>query len=199
MNCKNCGNQVGEGMKFCPECGADMLGQSAEALTGKVVDENGYAVGDGGTQPNQNTAVNENVETLDNPKEIKGKLNIGHIGVLAGSILAMVSVFIKNSGTWTGESIIMLISSSNVNNGDGKTYIMILAALLIATIVLGFFRKNLIMLITSLVSMGWIIYTYKKCGQSFLNGIGLLLFLAGGILLVVSSIAAFQISRSQKA
>ena len=153
MNCKNCGNQVGEGMKFCPECGADMIGQSAEALTGKVVDENGYVAGDGGTQPNQNTAVNENVETLDNPKEIKGKLNIGHIGVLAGSILAMVSVFIKNSGTWTGESIIMLISSSNVNNGDGKTYIMILAALLIATIVLGFFRKNLIMLITSLASM----------------------------------------------
>ncbi len=110
MNCKNCGNQVEEGMKFCPECGADMIGQSAEALTGKVVDENGYVAGDGGTQPNQNTAVNENVETLDNPKEIKGKLNIGHIGVLAGSILAMVSVFIKNSGTWTGESIIMLIS-----------------------------------------------------------------------------------------
>ena len=199
MNCRNCGNQVGEGMKFCPECGADMLRQSAEALTGEVVDENGCTAGDGRTPPNENTAVNENVETIDNPKETKGKLNIGHMGVLAGSILALVSAFIKNSGTWSGESIIMLISSSNVNNGDGKTYIMVLAALLIATIVLGFFQKNLIMLITSLASMGWIIYTYRKCGQSFLNGIGLLLFLAGGILLVVSSIAAFQISRSQKA
>ena len=35
-----------------------------------------------------------------------------------------------------------MISSSNVNNGDGKTYIMILAALLIATIVLGIKKKN---------------------------------------------------------
>lgn len=201
MNCKNCGNQVGDGMKFCPECGADMLEQSAEALNGEIVEEDGSAAGDGWFPPDQNMTVKEGVETVSAPKKVGEKLNIGYIGVLAASILALVAAFIKNSGgRWNDYSIVMLLSYYKV--GDGKTYIMILAVLLVATIILGYFQKILLMLITSLISTGWIIYIlniFIRCGESILNGMGLLLFLAGGILLVISAIAAFKIGRNQKA
>ena len=34
--CSNCGNQVDEGVKFCPSCGTSMTGKPAAAQTGEL-------------------------------------------------------------------------------------------------------------------------------------------------------------------
>ena len=179
MYCKNCGNQVGDGMKFCPECGAEMALQALE----EGASEKGEIV---------------TIETMEQagaspPETRRKKYNIGHFGVLIASLLTLVAVFMRNRGELWGHSILEMLSING--KGDGRTYVMILAMLLIATIVAACLRKNMLMAIGSIVSTVWIFYMYTNCGESFLRGMGLLLFLLGGILLVISGMAAFIISR----
>lgn len=182
MICKNCGNQVADGMKFCPECGSAMTTQPDEALTGEIVEIKDSVSGDG------NTPI---------AKGRTRKYNIGHLGVLIASLLTLIATFMPNSGTWGSYTIIIILSRDN--KGDGRTYVMILAILLIATVMTGYLRRNMLTVIASIASTAWIVYMFIICGESPLKGMGILLFLIGGILLVVSSIAAFKISRNQQA
>lgn len=189
MYCKNCGNQVGDGMKFCPECGAEMASQALEEPAGKE------AGGKEGALEKGEIVTIEDMEQAEAspPETRRKKYNIGHFGVLIASLLTLVAAFIPNRGELWSHSILEMLSING--KGDGRTYVMILAMLLIATIVTACLRKNMLMVIGSIVSTVWILYMYTTCGESFLYGMGLLLFLLGGILLVISAVAALIISR----
>lgn len=193
MFCKNCGKQVEDGVKFCPNCGSAMsvpeeVGKSASEHTAKAGEEKkGY----------EQVLTKENAEkALQQAKELKKRYNIGHLGVLVASVLALVAAFMPNSGAWKYSTIVSLLSEGN--RGDGTVYALILAAILVVAVITTYFKKNLLTVVFAAAGTVWIFYMFKTCEQSVLNGVGLLLFPVAGILLIVSAIAAFSMGRRAK-
>lgn len=115
MFCKNCGNQIPDGVRFCPKCGKETgTATSNQNVAGQnVINKN--------TMEHRTTAkstVNLNTMESEGPaqsgwsagipeepgiKKMKTKkqrylrtYNLGHFGVLIGCVMEIVAVFVPN-------------------------------------------------------------------------------------------------------
>ena len=180
MTCTNCGKEIMDGVKFCPECGKPVSDASAEIVAGEFAEE-------------RNSAGNM-AESMRNKVGSLRKFNIGHLGVFLGGILAIASVFKENvSGIYNSGSVV-----SNINNNpglgfSGNSIVFIMIACILVTFLMALFRRYIPTIIGAVVSFGIIIFMSRSTGQSVLAGMGYTLFVVGGIILVVSAIGSFLI------
>lgn len=190
MICNNCGKQVADGMKFCPECGNPVGAPTPETIDMGV--ENTLEFNQDPTY--QNVIKADQSEGIKRRGGIVRGHNIAHIGILFASILTMIAVFLPNKAIWNAESIALKLNRMGT---DSFAMIFILIALLAFTIIMSVFYKKILAIVGSFASLCWIIFTFKKCGESVLTGRGFLLFLIGGIILVISAVGSYMIERNR--
>ena len=115
MFCKNCGNQIPDGVRFCPKCGkvtgAVLSNQSAinqnaanknlmgHTATGKSTMDSDTIRSEKTTQSGWSGEISE-ASAIKKSKTKKQRYlrayNLGHFGVLIGCVMEIVAVFLPN-------------------------------------------------------------------------------------------------------
>lgn len=131
-------------------------------------------------------------EVVETVPERKIRFNIGHLGVLFGSILSFISLFIHNPGIFGSSSIVGLLSQGR---GDGAVYALILVALLVFTTVMTYINRGILAIVGSVGVFGWTCFMLKRTGESLLSGRGLFLLFVAAILIVAATVANFKINK----
>lgn len=92
MNCKKCGSDISEGLRFCPSCGTEIISE-----TDKTVAEAAFVDG----APKLNASEEEAKAVAKNKKSPIGKI----LGVLAALALAVVRIFTGGEGGATPKNL----------------------------------------------------------------------------------------------
>lgn len=171
MICKNCGKNVTEESKFCPECGSVMDGETGH-----------------------NSIVPSEVNVVEKSRKT---YNIGHLGILIGGILTIISAFLENkSGIYVSKSIVGEISAKGSISGNSLVFMLILC--IAFTFAMAWFKKNILTIIGAVASMGCIAFMFHASEKFILAGMGYMLFGLGGVVLLISSVLAFNLNRNQQ-
>lgn len=182
MICKNCGKEIVEGDRFCSGCGAEISSQ----VSG--IEE--------GTTDNVVSPIIPDMGMGEKIRQ-KRKFNLSYLGIFLSGIVMMVSPFLDNSVT--GRTIRSVVDEIN-NRGyvSGYTLAFIVIICVAFTLLMAYFKKHIITVIGSVLSLGCAWYTLTYTGASLLNGIGYILLLASGLLLLISSVASVIFEKKQR-
>ena len=82
MFCKNCGNQIKDGVRFCPQCGKE----TGISMTQEEIKEPKEAAG---FSRGSRTPLRKN-------RHYVTTYNVGHFGVLIGCVIQAVALFMPN-------------------------------------------------------------------------------------------------------
>lgn len=197
MNCKNCGAQLEEGKKFCPECGTK-VSEPVESAEQTVQ-----------TSTNDTTNFNLEEKLITNTKkaaekanqlvDFKKKYNLGHLGVVLGGLLVLIMPFLHSeeiNPLPAFDTMINLINSYGHVSGNSLAFIMIVVVLF--TFVMAFFKQNILTIIGSVASLACVAFMVSASKLSVLGSFYCMLFVLGGILMLVSSIVALRLNQKAK-
>lgn len=185
MICKNCGKQVVDGDRFCSGCGADLSDQTP-VIEGAAAEN----------------VVYPSVADLKEGEEIKPrrKFNLGYLGMFLGAILMIVAPFLDNSvkgrGIYTKLSVIGQINDMGHVSGYTMAFLLVVCA--VFTLLMAYFKKYRITVICAVLSMVCVLYAIKCAGKSPLYGIGNILLLAGGLVMLISSISVGMFEKKHR-
>lgn len=186
MICKNCGKQVVDGDRFCSGCGADLSNQTP-VIEGAAAEN----------------VVYPSVPDLKvgEEKRLRKKFNLGYLGMFLGAILMIVAPFLNNSVSGGGVNYPRPSVIGEINhrgNISGYTVAFLLIVCVVFTLLMAYFKKHRITVTGAVLSMGCVLYSLISTGQSPLHGIGYILLLAGGLLLLISSITIGMFEKTHK-
>lgn len=142
MFCKNCGNQIPDGVRFCPKCGkvtgAVLSNQSAinqnaanknlmgHTATGKSTMDSDTIRSEKTTQSGWSGEISE-ASAIKKSKTKKQRYlrayNLGHFGVLIGCVMEIVAVFLPN---YTNGFLIGFLNKFTDFMGDSPFYCKLL-------------------------------------------------------------------------
>lgn len=220
MFCKNCGNQIKDGVRFCPKCGKE-IGISMHQEEIKEPKETAGFCGRNRT-PLRKTR-----------RSYVTTYNVGHFGVLIGCVIQIVAIFLPNYTTGILAQVLGKISQvlgstpslakfcstfhldvhsrehrefvesllgSVGLDAEFKTFmgvtgvgILLMAVFLLLIFLFALGKRQPIFL--SILNMGMvsmILYSFSQFTSVF-EGRGFLLLLVGGVVILLSSIIAFML------
>ena len=196
MFCKNCGNQIPDGVRFCPKCGKETgtVPSNQNAAGQDVINKNTVEhsttaqstvnLNTMGTKNSAQSGWSAGISEESGIKKTKTKkqrylrtYNLGHFGVLIGCVMEIVAVrnveIYQNFRDYTETAAIMLMIM-----GLFVLVSFICVLLKFAPVVASVFN---------LAAIGVLLYMCSKLTSVF-QGQGYLLLLAGGVVIFVSSV-----------
>ena len=165
MFCLKCGSQVQEGVAYCPQCGAAMVGVANNT------------VNNAGNNTGSNIGYQPNLSYGSSPIKSKGndmnKLRIG------ASILVIIATFMPYISA-------MGYSVGLFGEGRDGIYFIILAA---AVIICDVLRKNVPAIVLSIITFGFAAYEVIDTRKVASDAYGLLEYESGFYCLILGAIA----------
>ncbi len=219
MFCKNCGNQIKDGVRFCPQCGKE----TGISMTQEEIKEPKEAAG---FSRGSRTPLRKN-------RRYVTTYNVGHFGVLIGCVIQAVALFMPNYTTGFLAQIVGKISHTLGSTPSlakfystfyldthseelrefsqsllGGTDLYTVFDEFLGVIGFGMFATMVLLLLLFLFTMrkgqpiflailnmgvvSMLLYYFGRFTSVF-EGTGFLMLLTGGVVILLSSIVAFML------